>query len=196
MSLTPATLASLRTRASAGTPIYSALAMEVGGCEVSSGIWRIFSETYPGDGVWWWNTKSAWRLQWNDLLPVDLFAFGEDVFGNQIVGTKGGAASSLWNHENGELCDLCVDPITLLETVARDGVDWIDAYTAEMTAVARRFVPLSRGSHLHWTRPLILGGNIDAGNITIVAREPHLVGHARLWRQIHDLPPGTEIRMS
>jgi hypothetical protein len=140
-----------------------------------------------------WNSSSAWRREW--AIPLGFFhAFGEDIFGNQLVIRSDTENVFLWNHENGSLIDLLVDPGTLLEVVLKNGLSWIDFYTDDSLKIAEaklREVPLDY--HLHWTAPLILGGRVNADNTSIVDRSKHLVGHAQLWRQIRGLDPGTII---
>jgi hypothetical protein len=47
---------------------------------------------------------------------------------------------------------------------------------------------------LHWTAPLFLGGRVELHNVSLVQRDDHLVGHASLWRQVADLPPGSTVK--
>ncbi len=56
-----------------------------------------------------------------------------------------------------------------------------------------RLPQVSPDQHLHWTQPLILGGSTTVANTSVLDRNQHLVGHARLWRQIGNLPPGSSV---
>lgn len=172
----------------------AALPNTVGGRSVAGGFWRLFSEHYPeGGGIQRWNSVTGWRRAWMEFSP-DAFFFGEDLFGNQLTLVPGQANVFLWNHECDELADLLLDPPTLLETVLESGVDWIDAYTPEMLAVARRrLLDVPGICHLHWTQPLILGGRAALENASVLEAASHLKAHAELWAQLRGLPPGTEV---
>lgn len=169
--------------------VAEALAQVVGGCTAAGGLWRFFK---PG-AVMLWNSPQAWRSTWPGLSP-GLFFFGEDVFGNQLALKQGSENVCLWNHENGELIDLLLDPATLLETVIQSGVDWIDFYATKMLVVGRvKLLDVPENCHLHWTQPLILGGPMTTENTSVVESGVHLRGHGSLWAQLHGLPPGTEL---
>ncbi len=174
-----------------GIPLTEALPKAIGGTEACGGLWRFYSESWPAGGIRYWNTESGWKQHWQALLPQGTFAFGEDVFGNQLIVVQGEEDVFLWNHENGECTDLYSDPVNLLTTVLSNGIDWIDQYGDGSLAVARRHGPVARESHLHWTTPLILGGTVSDSNVSVIERESHLVGHAKLWSQVCGLPPGT-----
>jgi hypothetical protein len=166
-----------------------ALPRLVGGSTAAGRLWRFFSP----QTVARWNTPETWRGAWPGLSP-ELFFFGEDIFGNQLTLKPGNENVWLWNHENGELVDLLLDPATLLETVIESGVDWIDFYSPQMLAVGRaKLLDVPENCHLHWTQPLILGGAVSATNTSIVENAMHLRGHGALWAQLHRLPPGTEV---
>jgi hypothetical protein len=160
---------------------------------LNGGVWRLFSDAFPSDGIDGWNDKSPWRAAWG-AAAAGFVVFGEDLFGNQLVVRPTVENALLWNHENGELNDLLLDPVTLLETVLESGVEWLDFYGDGSIAVAqKRVLDVPSECHLHWTTPLILGGSIDVQNTSVIERTSHLIGHAELWRQIQGLPPGTTI---
>lgn len=169
--------------ANGGTPPL-AIPQSIGGTILCDGIWRFFSDSWPSGGISGWNEGSSWKSNWQSFLPSELFSFGEDVFGNQLVLVGGCDNALLWNHENGECHDLFVGPCDLLKTAIESGIDWIDFYSDNSLAVARRHGELRLNMHLHWTAPLILGGDVCSSNISLVEREPHLVGHAKLWAQV------------
>jgi len=174
-------------------PPSAALPKTVGDRTAGGGIWRLFSEQYPAGGILAWNSADVWRLSWPDL-PSSLLFVGEDIFGNQLTCASGCENVFLWNHENGNLTDLSLDPATLLETVLQAGLDWIDFYTPEMLAVARtRLLDVPENCHLHWTQPLILGGRVSTKNTSVLETVSHMKFHAALWAKLRDLPPGTEI---
>jgi hypothetical protein len=173
-----------------GAPLEAALPASVGNAVAGGGLWRFFSDTLPPRGVRWWNESSGWREHWKSLLPAGLFSFGEDVFGNQVVVVPGAENVFLWSHEDGGFVDLLLAPAELLSTVAESGIDWIDFYGNGSLEVARNFGRIPDDSHLHWTTPLILGGAVSSENISVVERERHLVGHAKLWFQVRGLGKG------
>lgn len=184
-------LAQLKKALDRGERPARALPACVGGASVGEGRWRFFSESHPQMGIASWN--EAWRTGWS-LKSEDVFAFGEDVFGNQLVVRASGATVFLCNHEDGVCFDLEMNPAELLEMAAKHGLSWIDFYEDGSLDVAKPFLPkVTWENHLHWTTPLILNGRVEEKNLTLVDRLKHLSGHAQLWRQISDLPPGTEV---
>ncbi len=185
-------LARLDELVAGGTAPPAALPEAVGGTCACDAVWRFFSNSWPQGGISGWNFESSWKSHWQPFLPSGLFSFGEDLFGNQLVLANGCDNALLWNHENGECFDLLVGPCELLRT-ALSGIDWIDFYSDGSLAVASQHGPVSLDMHLHWTTPLVLGGQVLLDNISLVQREPHLVGHAKLWSQIAALPPGTVV---
>ena len=183
-----------RLESSQGTlEIERALPEAIGGTVVSNGLWRFFSDDRPQGGIDEWNRPSTWKSQWAPFIPKRLFCFGEDVFGNQVVLTDGSENVFLWNHENGELLDLLVEPLELLETIVNSGIEWIDLYEDGSLSVAKKYGPVPIDRHLHWVTPLDFGGAVAVANIAVLPRVSHLVGHAKLWHQMGDLPLGTAI---
>jgi hypothetical protein len=170
-----------------GLPPLNAFSQAIGGTSLSDCIWRFYSESWPNRGILVWNSGSPWKFEWQRFLPSGLFAFGEDVFGNQLVLVNGCDNALLWNHENGECHDLLVRPCELLRTALESGIDWIDFYCDGSLNVARQYGPVPLSMHLHWTTPLILGGQVAADNLSLVERESHLVGHAKVWSEISGL---------
>jgi|ERR1044071_442265 hypothetical protein len=183
----------LRKKLGESVPLCDALAETVGGCHASGGIWRFFSEAYPEGGVWKWNCGSGWKSEW-EIQQEDFYAFGEDIFGNQIVVQPKLEQGLLWNHESGEMVDLLLDPVTPIETVIESGLDWIDFYNNGSLRVAeKKIMDIPPECDLHWTTPLILGGQVDSANTSIVERTSHLIGHAKLWKQLKVCEPGAMI---
>lgn len=171
-----------------------ALPNTVGGSSLAGGFWRLFSKSYPeGGGIHYWNSAENWRKSW-PTLASNLFFFGEDIFGNQLTLLPERENVFLWNHENEDLVDLLLDPLTLLETVFQSGIDWIDFYIPKMISIGRtRLLDIPESCHLHWTQPLILAGPMDLKNTSVVNSVSHLKFHGELWAKLRGLPPGTEI---
>lgn len=184
----------LQQQIAAGSGLKEALASSIGNTVACDAQWRFFGETLPECGVERWNEGSLWKQHWKPFLPTGFFSFGEDVFGNQLVFASGQTSVQLWNHENGEMDDLLLDAMELLSTLVENGIEWIDFYQDGSLAIAREFGSIPTNCHLHWTTPLILGGAIIIENISVVEREQHLVGHAKLWRQIQGLEPGNMVK--
>jgi hypothetical protein len=181
----------LRNEVRRTIPLVEALSTSVGETQVASGLWRFFSGRYPKGGVAQWNSSAAWKHEWEGAL-LKFHAFGEDLFGNQLVLRSGFENVYLWNHEDGSMADLLLDAATLLETVVQSGLDWIDFYKdGSLTIAQTRLMDVPTECHLHWTTPLILGGNVSVENTTVVERSMHLVGHAKLWMQVRGCEPGT-----
>jgi hypothetical protein len=184
-------IAALRAQLDRGVPSNIAVPSAVGGTQTAEGLWRLYSGSWPGKGIDWWNSESPWRVHWQRFLPQSLFSIAEDIFGNQLIVIPGRDAVYLLNHETSECHSLYVCPFELLSSVLETGIDWIDFYTDGSLQVARDFGPIPDDSHLHWTTPLTLGGPVTRANISLVPRDQHHAGHAKLWAQMSSLPPGT-----
>jgi hypothetical protein len=181
----------LRQEVTDPVSLVDAMGRIVGGAQLADGLWRVYSDGYPNGGVSKWNSDSSWKREWQ-LGPTQFYAFGEDLFGNQLIVMPDIENVRIWNHENGDLVDLLLDPLTLLETVVQSGIDWIDFYADGSPNVAKRkSVDVPVECHLHWTTPLILGGQVSPENTSVVERNMHLIGHAKLWAQLRDCDPGT-----
>jgi hypothetical protein len=182
-----------REAVSRGVALSESLAKHAGGNQVGDGLWRLFSETFPSGGVRIWNEAIVWKHAWGLTADV-FFAFGEDLFGNQLVIPSHSEVAMLWNHESGELVDLVLPPLELLDTCLDSGLGWIDFYAAAVLEVGRvRASDVSEDRHLHWTTPLILGGTPIPSNTSLVDRREHLLGHADLWRQLSGLDLGAVV---
>src|SRR6266446_2801545 len=129
----------LRRELSELVSLSDALPRAIGDAQVAGGTWRFFSAQYPKGGVAEWNLHSAWKREWK-LEPTQFYAFGEDLFGNQLIAQPGVENVHLWNHENGDAVDLLLDPATLLETVVQSGVGWIDFYGDGSLKIAEKRV--------------------------------------------------------
>jgi hypothetical protein len=172
-------------------PLAEALSTSVGGIHAAGGLWRFFSAHYPKGGFAEWNSNAAWKREWG-FAPSPFHAFGEDLFGNQLILRPGFENVHLWNHEDGSVADLLLDAATLLEAVVQNGLGWIDFYSDGSLKIAQtRLMDVPAECHLHWTTPLILGGNVSVENTTVVERSMHLVGHAKLWMRLRGCDPGT-----
>lgn len=153
------------------------------------GLWRFFSHSWPPGGITWWNRDSPWRQAWDRVLPPDIFSFGEDVFGNQLVLLGDSDEVFLLDHETPRLESLYLPAVELLLTVLQSGLEWIDAYDGKALAIADGMMPIDRDNHLHWVTPLFLGGGVSPTNTALIERNYHLVGHAKLWLRIEKLGP-------
>lgn len=183
----------LRASLAGGVSPREALLECVGGTVLCNGLWRLYSAAHPKCGVDHWNEE--WCLAWG-LSKENVFAFGEDVFGNQLILTAQGTTVYLCDHENGSCHDLDLGVADLLEAGIVHGLSWIDFYSNGSLDIAKGFLTtVTWEQHLHWTQPLILGGAIAAQNVSVVDRVLHLSGHAKLWKQLSGLPAGTEFRI-
>lgn len=174
--------------------IEDAFADSFGESTLAGGFWRFFSRQEPRGGLLGWNA-GEWRRFW-DPLPDGCVFVGEDVLGNQLVILRERLAlpAMVWSHESGRLASLELDIMSLVDSVRLSGVEWLDFYSDGSARVASQMLARVSGwQHLHWVTPLILGGQVVPENITVIDREPHLVGHGKLWAQIRDLAPGTQV---
>jgi hypothetical protein len=186
-------VAALRAQLANGVAPNTALPAALGTSRNADGLWRFYSGGWPGQGIDWWNAASPWKAHWSRFLPQGIFTFAEDLFGNQLAFIAGRDAVYLLNHESGGGYVLGASSVELLSRVVESGLDWIDFYADGSLQVARGFGVVPEDSHLHWTTPLILGGAVAPDNLAIVPRDRHHVGHAKLWAQISELPPGSEV---
>jgi hypothetical protein len=192
-SLVKEQIDNLTARVARGIPIREALPDSVGGAAVSGGVWRFFSENHPRCGVIRWNEE--WCAAWG-LRKENVFAFGEDALGNQLILSANRDTVYICDHENGSCFDLELGVVDLLESVLAYGLSCIDFYSNGSLEVAQGLVAtVDWEQHLHWTQPLILGGEIDASNVSILDRFAHLSGHLELWKQVSGAAPGSEIHL-
>jgi hypothetical protein len=178
----------LRQELNGSVCLRDALPKVIGETQSRGGLWRFFSAGYPDGGIFQWNSHSSWKQEWK-LEPTQIYAFGEDLFGNQLIIRPSVVNVHLWNHEDGSIVDLLLDPATLLETIIESGIEWIDFYGDGSLKIAeRRIMDVPSECHLHWTTPLVLGGQVSIENTSVVERSMHLVGHAKLWAQLRESP--------
>lgn len=183
----------LRQELSGTVSLQDALPRIIGETQVGGGLWRFFSTRYPDGGIAQWNSMSTWMQEWR-VEPTQLYAIGEDLFGNQLIVRPGSENVHLWNHENGSVVDLLLAPMTLLETIVESGIDWIDFYgNGALEIAVRRLMDVPLECHLHWTTPLIMGGQVGVENTSVIERSMHLIGHAKLWAQLCGLDLGNSI---
>ncbi len=177
----------LRALVDSGEQVADAL-LKVGGRDLLfANTWRFFSTEFPPGGPDTVNA-AAWRQVWR---LRSFHPFGEDVFGNLLVLLPGLPNAHFVDHECGAVHDLLLDPVTLIEVCATDGLGWLDPYAGDALRVAETEVgALLPDHHLHWVTPLILGGRAERANVMSLPREQHMRGHAELWSQIRDVPPG------
>jgi len=165
----------------------------VGDRTLGAGAWRFFGQQFPEGGIAAWNSPAAaWRLEWGESL-LGLLTFGEDVFGNQLLFSPGAGPVRIWMHENGEVVNTELDLATIAEAAMQNGLGWLDPYADGSLDAAADFGLPAPTNHLHWQTPLVLGGSVEVANLTLVEREAHLMGHAKLWARIGGLPPGTHV---
>lgn len=183
----------LRSLVANGIPTSVAILKAAGGMQLGHGVWRLFSEHFPKGGCIAWNNDSQWKPAWA-IEPGSFHAFGEDVFGNQLIVSQAFAEAGFWNHETGEVASFPLEVADLFEAVIQNGLAWLDQYHPQALRIAmNRVAHLDSDCHLHWTVPLALGGTVADSNVSVVERLPHLVGHAKLWAQIAGLDEGDSV---
>ena len=137
-----------------------------------------------------WNNDSSWRKEYGDLVQGYLF-FAEDVFGVQFA-----------------LCNLAVrkfDPeIGEFEDFAPDLEKWaakiLEDYNYETGfPLAHDWQlqngPLSPGKRLLPKIPFVLGGAYEVENLYAADALEGTMFRADIWRQISDLPDGSQIKL-
>lgn len=188
-----ADIADLKTAIAEGHLLSGLLPQCVGGKGLEGGMWRLFSKTHPSCGLEEWNQE--WCSAWG-ITDESVLAFGEDIFGNQLLVVQSHSTIYLCDHENGSCHDLELEVIDLLDSVVHHGIEWIDFYSKETMKVGRYYLPrLTWEQHVHWTQPLILNGEMTMQNTSIVDRLAHMQGHAQLWAQVSGLSHGDEVHL-
>jgi hypothetical protein len=164
----------------------------LGGTLLDNGFWRIFGSNELGlFSLRDWNAPNVWKHAWGEFASLTFW--GEDVFGNQIL-LDGEGKVFLWSHENAATVATGFDLVTILETCVKHGLGWIDFYSdGSYSIVKDRLSELSLQSHWHWIQPQIMGGQVTSKNLTCVERVQHMIGHGKLWLQIHGISHGSRI---
>jgi hypothetical protein len=191
-ALTLSGIEAARRILSADRPDLAALEEAIGGRTTAGGIWRFFSSAHPASGAAAWRNelRTAWRSE-----SLASQAFGEDLFGNQLVWHSAGGAMSVWDHEDGSYWDAEMAVADMLEGVLSHGLGWVDFYPAGAVDLAQALADqVSWAQHLHWVHPLVLSGAVTRENLALLDRTPHIRGHAELWAQVSGLPAGTELK--
>lgn len=137
-----------------------------------------------------WNAPDLWRFEYEDLTD-GLFFFAEDVFGVQFA--IDGDRIVSFDPESGEIGFAADDIERWAEAILADysqltgypvAHEWQEAHGA-----------LQCGKRLLPKVPFVLGGAFAPSNLVAVDAVEGMRYRGDLWRQIRDLPDGTQVQL-
>jgi hypothetical protein len=138
-----------------------------------------------------WNKHDLWRSEYDGLVD-GLFFFAEDAFGVQFA-IHGDLIVS-FDPETGEIKNIASTLEGWAELILSDyplmtGYPIAHAWQQinGMLQVGKRLLPKT---------PFILGGEFEINNLIAVDAVDGMRYRGELWRQLRDLPDGTQIRLS
>lgn len=137
-----------------------------------------------------WNEVDSWRKGYGEAVTGHLF-FAEDLFGGQF--SIADAEVYTFDPETGEVEEYAVD----LEQWARQILENCDYETGYPMAREwqEKHGPLPVGKRLLPKIPFVLGGRFEVANMYAADAVAGMKFRAEMWRQIRDLPDGTEVRL-
>jgi hypothetical protein len=139
-----------------------------------------------------WNREDSWRKGYEDMALGYLF-FAEDIFGVQFaISNRGGVHK--FDPETGKAEDFAA---TIDEWATRilEDYEYETGYP-----LARQWQalhgPLPHGERLLPKIPFVLGGEYKVENLYAAPALKGMEFRADMWRQIRDLPDGSEIKIN
>lgn len=137
-----------------------------------------------------WNNPNSWRKYYWELVKDSLF-FAEDVFGVQFC-IRGGKIQK-FDPEAGEFEDMAENLEEWATKILEDpeyeiGYELVQAWQQQNGS-------LLSGSRLLPKTPFIFGGEYEIKNLYMLDSLKAMEFRADIWRQIRDLPDGTEIKL-
>jgi hypothetical protein len=137
-----------------------------------------------------WNDDSLWRKEYGNLVQGYLF-FAEDIFGVQFA--LGNRGVRKFDPETGEFEDFTSD---LEEWGAKILEDYNYETGHELAhGWQSQNGPLPPGKRLLPKIPFVLGGAYDVENLYAADALQGMMFRADIWRQIRDLPDGSQIEL-
>lgn len=137
-----------------------------------------------------WNNPNSWRKYYWELVKDSLF-FAEDVFGVQFCICDGKIQK--FDPEAGEFEDMAENLEEWATKILEDpeyeiGYKLVQAWQQQNGS-------LLSGSRLLPKTPFIFGGEYKINNLYMLDSLKAMEFRADIWRQIRDLPDGTEIKL-
>jgi hypothetical protein len=138
-----------------------------------------------------WNSEDGWRSAYRTLAE-GLFAFAEDVFGNQFC------------YEQQRIVRLQAETGDR-EFMADSFEDWIQAILSDPDKELGLWLlrewrstgnTVQPGEHLCPKLPFVTGGPFETSNLHVLDRQESMVFKGDFAWQIRNVPPGGKIRMT
>lgn len=137
-----------------------------------------------------WNRHDLWRFEYEGLVD-GLFFFAEDVFGVQFA-IQGDLIVS-FDPESGEIKNIA-DTLDGWAELILNNYPMMSGYPlAHAWQQLNGVLPM--GKRLLPKIPFILGGQFEVNNLVAVDAVDGMRYRGELWRQLRDLPDGTQIRL-
>lgn len=166
-----------------------------GGIHVFSRSLRIFGLTNSKDAknISWWNESKTWKSEYRDFF-TDVWAFAEDVFGNQFLFDNSGV---VWLElETGKLKWLTHTFTEWISLINKKTNYYTGASVSEAWQKAHPDEPLTGMYHLCPVTLFVCGGEYEIGNLFRFDAKDHMSIKAKIARQIKDLPNGSKIEIA
>jgi hypothetical protein len=137
-----------------------------------------------------WNDDSSWRKGYGDLVQGYLF-FAEDVFGVQFALYNLGVRK--FDPEIGEFEDFAPDIEKWAAKIFEDS-NYETGYQLAQDWQLQNS-PLPPGKRLLPKIPFVLGGAYEVENLYAADALEGMIFRADIWRQIGDLPDGSQVKL-
>jgi hypothetical protein len=169
--------------------------LDIGGIHAYSRALRVFGLTNCSEAknIIWWNEPETWKAEYKGFFD-NIWAFAEDIFGNQFVFYKNGIG---WLEvETGAIRPICKTFSEWIGILLKDVNYYTGSSLAESWQKSHHTEPLNGMYHLCPIKPFVCGGKYDINNVFRCDAKENLSLKAEIAQQIHKLPEGTEIRIN
>lgn len=137
-----------------------------------------------------WNDDSSWRKEYGDLVQGHLF-FAEDVLGVQFALCNDGIRK--FDPETGEFEDFAPN-LEKWATKILEDYNYETGYQLAHDWQSQNG-SLPAGKRLLPKTPFVLGGTYKVENLYAADALQGMMFRADIWRQIRDLPDGSQIKL-
>lgn len=126
------------------------------------------------------------------LLNKDFICVGQDIFGNQFVGTD--AKYYFLNIETAEL-DYMADNIKQLINAIYENVEYYSGHVLTSDLSENQIVQLASGFRLCPRKPFVIGGDFTIQNLYLLNTMKCLDYNFDIASQILNIPDGKEVKL-
>jgi hypothetical protein len=137
-----------------------------------------------------WNNDGSWRKEYGDRIQEHLF-FAEDVFGVQFALSNLGVKK--FDPETGDFEDFAPDLEGWAAKILAD-YNYETGYQLAHDWQSQNGL-LPAGKRLLPKIPFVLGGAYEVENLYAAAALEGMMFRADIWRQIRDLPDGSQVNL-